>query len=579
MPEDGPLPPLDFDRFFTYSDLTAFLGDLAAARPHLCRLGSIGQSREGRELHLLTITDFGTGEAEDKPAYLIHGNIHAIELAGTHAALFTARRLLFDYPRSDLLKRVAFHIVPRINPDGAEFAVRTGGSIRSRTDRSRREANTLYQEDVDGDGLILSMRQEHPDGGFVADPEDARLLVRRRADSPGPYYRPFPEGLIHDWDGSENVLVEGRGFDWNRNWSYDWRPEPEQGGSGDYPFSEPEMRSLAEFLHSRSNLFALLGYHTGPAAVLRPPSTGSLEDLDREDDQVMEDLALIGSRETGFPVVPVVRYHDRRARDINLHGHFHDFGYHHLGLFAFEFELGTMLNSAGIPTEEIFAARTEEEREGFMRRVMSWWDAQGQRELLFRPWEPFDHPQLGRVEIGAFRRSCLYNPSLSDLPRIAAGTYRFTLEHAARHPWVTLEGLEVTAVGGPVYRVRARVANRGFFPTYISNKGKSLRRLRPVRVEFRPVKGVDLLSAEGHRDLGHLEGVTGGRLLEWFLSAPEGGELGEIRVLGGTGGNARETVRGGGNLTPQRQALRFCLLPPSLRRKGEPSPSTIGGTV
>ena len=87
-----------------------------------------------------------------------------------------------------------------------------------------------------------------------------------------PFFRTFPEGIIHDWDGTDNIRVEGRSFDWNRNWSYDWRPEPEQGGAGDFPFSEPEMRAIAGFIHGRPNLFGILGYHNGPAAVLRPPS-------------------------------------------------------------------------------------------------------------------------------------------------------------------------------------------------------------------------------------------------------------------------------------------------------------------
>ena len=125
--------------------------------------------------------------------------------------------------------------------------------------RTEPTPNTLYQDDVDGDGLILSMRQEHPDGPFVADPEDARLLVRRRAESRGPFYRVLPEGRIHSWDGGDRIRVEGRGVDWNRNWSYDWRPEPEQVGAGDFPFSEVEMRLLAEFVHSRPNLFGMLG--------------------------------------------------------------------------------------------------------------------------------------------------------------------------------------------------------------------------------------------------------------------------------------------------------------------------------
>lgn len=537
------LPSLSFDRFFTYAEVTGFLDELARLRPDLCRLESLGRSREGRELHLLTVTDFATGAPEDKPAYLIHGNIHATELAGTHAALFTARRLLADHGSGGILERVAFYIVPRINPDGAEFAVTTCGRIRSRTDMSDLPANSLCQGDVDGDGLILTMRRQHPDGEFVADPLDPRLLVRRRAGSPGPFYRVLPEGTIHAWDGCERLTVAGRSLDWNRNWSYDWRPEPEQPGAGDYPFSEPELRQLVDFVNQRPNVFGVLGYHTGPAAVLRPPSTGATEDLDVEDDRLVEELARAGSRETGFPIVPVVHYHDRRSRDINLRGHFHNFSYHHLGLFGFEFELGTMVNSAGISTEECFAVCSEDDEETQARRVMAWWDAAGRPQPIFREWTPFEHPQLGPVEIGGIVPTHMYNPALGDLQRIAEGTYRFTLDHAGRHPRVVLEEVEAEAVGGPVYRVRARVANRGEFATHVSRHGKSLRRLRPVRLEFEPAPGVRLLSAEGHVEVGHLEGVRGSRLVEWFVSAPaDSGSLCRLRVLGGTGGNVTREV-------------------------------------
>jgi hypothetical protein len=421
--------------------------------------------------------------------------------------------------------------------------VNTSGRVRSRTDRSDRVPNVLYQEDVNGDGLIGTMRQEHPDGEFVIDPKDPRLHVRREADSPGPTYRLLPEGLIHDWDGSEHIHIEGRRYDWNRNWSYDWRPEPEQVGAGDFPFSEVEMRAVAEFLHGHPHIFGVLGYHTGPAAMLRPPSTGSLDDLDPRDDQVMEDLARIGAQETGFPVTPVVKYHTARSRDISLHGHFHDFGYHHLGLYVFEFELGTIFNSAGISTKEILGTRTDKEYEALERRVFSWWDRQEPLEPLFAPWTPFDHPQLGRVEIGGVLYPHWANPTLAHLREIAEGTYRFTLAHVGQHPRVVLEDLTVDRVAASIYRVRVRIANRGKFPTHITNKGKGLRRLRTVRVEFHPMDGVELLSLQGYVDLGHLDGLTDSRLLEWFVACPESiQDLCEVRVLGGTGGNIRERI-------------------------------------
>jgi hypothetical protein len=77
----------------------------------------------------------------------------------------------------------------------------------------------------------------------------------------------------------------------------------------------------------------------------------------------------------------------------------------------------------------------------------------------------------------------------------------------------------------------------------VSNHGRSLRRLKPVRVEFEPAEGVTLLSRTGHQSLGHLAGLTDGRALEWFVAAEEPGDtLCELRILGGTGGNTVASV-------------------------------------
>ena len=543
MERKSNVPELPFRAFLNYQELTDFVVSLSSACPDLCQLGSLGESREGRKIHLLTITDFRAGAPEDKPAYLIHGNIHATELAGTHAVLYTARQLLVDDSVSELLKDVVFYIVPRLNPDGAEFVVTTSGPIRSRTDWANPEANTLYPKDMNGDGLILTMRQEHPDGAFVVDSKDTRLIIRRKADSKGPFYRLMPEGEIYNWDGSDNISIDGRRFDWNRNWSYDWRPEYEQYGAGDFPFSEKEMRHIAEFIHSKSNLFGVLGYHTGPAAVLRPPSTGSDSDLDEYDVIVMEDLAQIGSKYTEFPVIPVVKYHGKRNRDINLRGHFHNFGYHHLGLFVFEFELGVIENSAGISTEDQLGVQNEIEEEEQKRKLIRWWDSQTEKDPIFKMWETFQHPQLGKVEIGGFLDRHVSNPTLPDLKRISEGTYKFTIDHARKHPRIVLDNVQVDAVGGQVYRIRLRVANRGEFPTYVSNKGRNLRRLKPVLIEFNPAEGVQLLSAQGHQNLGHFGGITDSRFLEWFVSNPGGRQdICEIRIFGGTGGNIRYKI-------------------------------------
>ncbi len=177
---------------------------VASAYPEMCEISSIGSSREGREVWLLTLTDSSTGPADSKPGYFIYGNIHASEPTGAHCAVYNALNLLKN--EHELLRRISIYIIPRVAVDGAEYCVTTGGRVRSRkwdAAGEHREPNTIYPEDVDGNGWIVDMRVEHPSGEYVADSIDPRLMVPRQVDSSPPYYKVFPEGIVHDWDGGD----------------------------------------------------------------------------------------------------------------------------------------------------------------------------------------------------------------------------------------------------------------------------------------------------------------------------------------------------------------------------------------
>ena len=554
-------PVVQCEHFYSYEEIDGFLRALSNAFPDLCRVESIGQSLQGREIHLLTLTDFASGSPEERPGYVIHAGIHAHELASTQAALHIAKRLLEGHTHNELLNRVTFFILPRLSPDGSEFCLRTSTRIRSRTDFCNRDSNTVYPEDVNGDGQILTLRQEHPDGDFVVDSADPRLLVQRRSDSRGPYYRTFPEGYIHDWDGSDRIriagfdaflthrpdITAGRSFDWNRNWSYGWRPEGEQQGAGDYPFSELAMRQFAEFLHRYPKIFGMVGYHCGHPSVIRPPASGSREELDADDDIALEELSQLGAQFTGFPALPLVEMHWAGQRDRDKGGHSLDFAYQHLGLLTVEIELGTVMNAAGLTTENYLSWTSRTDEDQWMRRLMEWWDNGEQCHPLFEPWQPFEHPQLGAVEIGGFLYTALDNPLLSELSSTLEAAYHFTIAHARRHPWVVVEDLHIQQFDDSVYRIRLRVANRGDSPTHITNKGESLRRLRPVTARFTPVHGVTMLSTAESQELGHLAAVTGSKIVEWFVSVREvsGTDtqlLGELYISGGAGGDIKRRV-------------------------------------
>src|SRR3954471_17638210 len=92
---------LDFSQYLTYEAMTAALKQMAAAYPGLSRLDSIGKSHEGRDLWLMTITNFQTGPDTDKPAYWIDANIHAAEVTGSATALYTIQYLLENYGRDE----------------------------------------------------------------------------------------------------------------------------------------------------------------------------------------------------------------------------------------------------------------------------------------------------------------------------------------------------------------------------------------------------------------------------------------------------------------------------------------------
>src|SRR6188768_732653 len=76
----------DFDRFLRYDELRAWLEQLAADHAALVTLEVYGQSFEGRDLLLATVTDSATGAPDTKPAHWVDASIHAGELTATVAA-------------------------------------------------------------------------------------------------------------------------------------------------------------------------------------------------------------------------------------------------------------------------------------------------------------------------------------------------------------------------------------------------------------------------------------------------------------------------------------------------------------
>ncbi|XP_076358196.1 carboxypeptidase B-like isoform X2 [Tachypleus tridentatus] len=185
--------PTFFYSYHLLKEIHEYMKYLASEYPKLASTFSIGKSFEGRDLLVLKIN---TSKRSKKPIIWIDGGTHAREWITPSSALYIANRLLNDYEIdanvTKLLDGYEWYILPVMNPDGYEYSHTTD-----------------------------------------------RLWRKTRS-----------------WTIS---LLGCRGVDPNRNWSFKWN----HGGSsispcsdiyaGVIPFSEPEIKAIANFIVARKN--------------------------------------------------------------------------------------------------------------------------------------------------------------------------------------------------------------------------------------------------------------------------------------------------------------------------------------
>lgn len=516
-------PSYDFSRYFTYQEMTEALHKLAEAYPKLARLQSIGRSYEGRELWLMTITNFETGADTDKPAYWIDANIHAAEVTGSATALYTIQYLLENYGRDAealkdanlamvnlLLDTRAFYILPRHTPDGAERVLTTPRRLRSSTRPYPldEDKDGLVAEDLDNDGAIRQMRIEDPNGDWKASQSDPRLMLKRLPEEfGGRYYRIYQEGVVRNYDGYIlKVPPAKEGLDLNRNYPFDWTPDNEQAGAGPFPLSEPETRAVIEFFASHRNITGSQSYHTFSGVILRPYSGKPDEAFPQPDLNFYKLMGRRGTEFTGYPDASI--YHGfRYDPKMVLHGAFLDWVYEHQGVFSISTELWDIIKLSGIEKRDFIEFQSRQRSEEDELKIYKW--ATENLPGGFKEWTPFEHPQLGPVEIGGWDYVYTWQnppPGSQFLKDIMQANMLFSFACCAMSPLLTLPVLDLEKVGDNIYKVTAVIENAGFLPTYVSQKAVERKFLLPLTVKLMPVEGVELVSGQEKVELAHLEG-------------------------------------------------------------------------
>ncbi len=549
------MPPVSFDRYYSYIELSKLLSDFAAEHPALVSVESMGKSYEGRDIWVVIVTNTGTGPHHEKPALWIDANIHATELSPSTAALYYLNLVTSQFGKDDEITRLldtrTLYICPRLNPDGAEWAMESPPRIRRSSTRpypfDEEPIPGFEDYDIDGDGRVLSMRIVDPDGPWKAHPDEPRLLVKRGPlDVGGTYYRVMAEGRFNAPFDGVTITPEGvkERLDLNRNYPANWRQEYQQSGAGDYPTSEPEIRAQVQFIVDHPNITGAITFHTFSGVLLRPYGVHPDDEFPPEDLRVFKEIGKVGTEITGYPNVSVFHDFKYNPKEV-ITGVFDDWMYDHLGVYAWTVEIWSPQRQAGIEEYKFIEWYADHPFEDDLK-MLKWSDEQLSGKG-YVDWYEFDHPTLGTVELGGWDRMYAFrNPPPQFLEKEVALFPKWLTYHALISPKLEQHSVHVEPLGGDVFFVRIGVKNTGYLPTYVSKKALQVKAVRGVIAEIALPDGAELRSGQLRADIGQLEGRAyfPSALTSWGSPAPTPDRAKvEYVIYAPKGGTAHVTLR------------------------------------
>jgi len=457
---ENPKVQISWNRYYTHAGITEICKKLAAAHPDLVKVSSIGKSYQGKEMWLLTVTDFKKGKPEEKPAFYMDGNIHSNEIQGTEMAMYTAWYLAESFASVEFIKELladkVFYIVPTINPDARDHYMKepnTPNSPRSGVIPVDNDRDGLVNEDgftdLDGNGHITQMIRKSPTGRYKKDPSDPRRLVQVKVDELGEYEMLGSEGVDKDGDG--RVGEDGTGYyDPNRDWAWKWQPNYIQGGAYKYPFSLPENRNVRDFVMAHPNIAGAQSFHNSGGMLLRGP--GAEEDAatyNAEDSRIYD---AIGKK--GELLIPGYRYMIVYKDLYTAWGGELDWFYGGRGIYTFSNELFTssmMFNKQNGGQEESY---------------------EFDKSLLFGDaiveWKEYNHPQFGKIEVGGVKKNFGRADPGFLLESDAHRNMAFCIYHAYSMPKLVVEEITEKSLGGGLTEVTAVITNKRMMPTHAS---------------------------------------------------------------------------------------------------------------
>jgi hypothetical protein len=501
---------MDFRHYHSEAEMNWWMRKWAYEHPGIVDLDQVGTSFGGKPIYQLTITNKAFGEATEKPAAYFDGGRHSGEITASEGSLYLAWKLITQYGKDrDITRMVdekAIYIRPNANPDGGDMYRHTAQTNRSSIRPTDNDGDGLLDEDSpedrNRDGYVTQMRKDvgAGNGNYIVDGRDPTGRTMRRVPQGEGNYVLYNEGNPGGGDGIG-------GLDLHRNYPYNWRPMPGQDqtgrgwtqtGAGEYPLSEPEIRSTYLFLIKNPNVGAVNSMDTPADMVLRGPSTCDDEECVKPADiKLLEHFDKVGQALTGYTRAGNV-YFDYATQPPRqpegaepeedepnpLFGHGPDFGYFQFGAVWY----GDEYWISGGRVKDYNGDGQYGDWEG-----QRWCTERGIPDC-FLPWERYTHPTLGEVEIGGINPKFFsQNPPAEALEEFIAGEHEYLLYMIQSLPNVNVVNTKLvpasTGSDGATHELQVTVENQGRIPTALE-QAKEVKIVRPDTVTVELPEGV-----------------------------------------------------------------------------------------
>ncbi|MGE3881411.1 MAG: M14 family zinc carboxypeptidase [Planctomycetota bacterium] len=480
-------------------DTDESLAKICARSGGIARLGEIGKSLGGQPIDLVTLAADSPRVESERPGILILAGADGDHEIGRALATAQVRYLVDDYAAGvaatrNLLADAVLYVIPNLSPDGPALG-RSGNSRALDLDRDGR-FDEDRPRDLDGDGFVSRMRWPDPDGEWLPDPEEPRVMRKadRKKGERGTH-RLEVEGADTDGDGAR-AEDGGDGIAIFRNFAQ--RHAEFDRTAGPFPMSEPESRALADFVITHRNIVMAFVWDRDDNLLATPKANEAAsrvlyDGVHRGDVDRFAEIGKLYRERTG-------RSGDSRPR---MDGSPWSWLYLHLGIPTFASDVWrtptTWKTDAGEFTgDRAKLALCEREQRGFVA------------------WHAFRHPELGDVEIGGFLTggdSALC--STAERSTVFAAHHGFFLEVVAYRSSLRIRDVRTETPSPGVQRVSAVVVNDGKWP-WQWEMTKLTRRFGSSRVDL--VFQGDLIAGQRRTEIRALDALGDHEKIEWLIA-------------------------------------------------------------